>query len=63
MPISAHVRLVQNDASIVSLHDIQEQYCKAEGMERETPVIRFVESVRSLHAGRSGLVRSFWLLL
>lgn len=63
MPISSHVRLVQNDASMVTLQDIYEQHCQAAGIEREYPTLHFIDKVRAMHKAKGGLVRHLWTVL
>lgn len=58
MPVSSHVRLVQNDASMITLQDIYEQHAKMMGKEREYAVMQFVDKLRAIHEAKGGLVRT-----
>lgn len=56
MPIAAHARLVQNDASMTTFQDAYEQHTKAMGIDRDYPVIKFVDKIRSLNAEKGAVV-------
>lgn len=49
VPLAPGVRLIENDASIVSLQDIYEQHCEAIGMKKDDPILAHTERVRALH--------------
>jgi hypothetical protein len=48
VPLSPHLRLLENDTSLVSLQEIYEQYCHDVGMNKDDPVLTFTENLRAL---------------
>lgn len=49
MPFSPSVRIVENDASIVSLQEILESHCDSLGLRKEDPILAVTERLRTLH--------------
>lgn len=47
--LSPGVRLIENDVSITSLHDIFEQYCDSVKMQKDEPILAHTERIRELH--------------
>lgn len=59
VPLSPQLRLIETNASIVSLQDIYERYCQEVGRGKEDAIISWVEKMRSTWAstgGRGGMV-------
>ena len=54
LPAIVHVgqlcRLVESDSSVTSLQDIYERYCEDVGMDKDDPIMAYVEKFRSLMA-------------
>jgi transformation/transcription domain-associated protein len=50
VPMSPSVRLLENDDSFVTLHDIYEQQCVSLGVTREEPLIQSSQKIRSVVA-------------
>ncbi|KZT74387.1 FAT-domain-containing protein [Daedalea quercina L-15889] len=46
VPCSSNMRLVQNDASYITLGDIYDQYCEESGIAREDPILLAVEKLK-----------------
>ncbi|GJN92776.1 hypothetical protein Rhopal_005814-T1 [Rhodotorula paludigena] len=49
VPFSPSVRIVENDASIVSLQEILESHCDSLGLRKEDPILAVTERLRTLH--------------
>jgi len=54
--VTPSIRLVENDASIITLQDVYEVHCKENSVERDDPIVGFVEKLRALSIDRNGLV-------
>ncbi len=48
VPVTPHIRLVQDDASYVSLQGIFEDHCRRHGMNKDEPVLFTIEKLRAL---------------
>jgi len=55
VPITPTLRLVENDASLVTLQDVYEDHCKSLKIDRDDPVISFVSKLRALAVERGGI--------
>jgi transformation/transcription domain-associated protein len=56
VPLSPQLRLVESDASFVSLQDVYERHCEAIGFGKEDPIIAWVEKMRSVADASRDLV-------
>ncbi|KAN0059794.1 transcription-associated protein 1 [Thecaphora frezii] len=54
VPLAPQVRLIDHDASFVSLSDIVEKHCEEIGIGKDDPVIAWVEKMRSSWEGGVG---------
>jgi len=55
IPFSPSLRLVENEASITTLQDVYESHCRERGMDKDDPIMGFVEKLRDLSTTRDGL--------
>ncbi|GAA96948.1 uncharacterized protein L969DRAFT_90354 [Mixia osmundae IAM 14324] len=58
VPLAPHVRLLENDASIVSLQDIYENFCHERGIGKDDPIIHYAEKLRRLAQAHAAVSRS-----
>lgn len=56
IPLATHARLVESDASFVSLHEIYEEHCREVGMGKDDPMMLWVEKMKSTWDPTQGLV-------
>lgn len=55
VPLAPHIRIVQDDASYISLQGIYEDYCRRTGMSKDDPLIFSLKKViASLDPSRGG---------
>ncbi|KAI5305551.1 prephenate dehydratase [Ascosphaera pollenicola] len=52
VPLAAHIRLIQDDPSYVSLQAIYEDHCRRVGMNKDDPILFTMEKMRSLIEAR-----------
>jgi transformation/transcription domain-associated protein len=62
IPLAPHIRMVQDDASYISLQAIFEDHCRKSGMSKDDPILFTMEKLRILAESKS-TVRKFDLLL
>ncbi|KAF1346069.1 hypothetical protein BDV97DRAFT_424127 [Delphinella strobiligena] len=48
VPLSPNIRMVQDDASYISLQGIYEDYCRRNGINKDEPVLFAIEKLRQL---------------
>ncbi|KAI9822659.1 MAG: hypothetical protein M1827_000378 [Pycnora praestabilis] len=48
VPLAPHIRLVQDDASYISLQGVFEDHCRRTGMGKDEPVLFTIEKLRAL---------------
>ncbi|GAA6030453.1 hypothetical protein JCM8097_009114 [Rhodosporidiobolus ruineniae] len=58
VPLSPSVRIVENDASIMTLQDVLEQHCEDLGLKKEDPILAVTERIRTLHRQEPALDRT-----
>lgn len=56
IPLATHARLVESDASFVSLHEIYEEHCREMGMSKDDPIMLWVEKMKSTWDPTKGMV-------
>ncbi|CEH17271.1 Histone acetyltransferase SAGA, TRRAP/TRA1 component, PI-3 kinase superfamily [Ceraceosorus bombacis] len=56
IPLSPQLRLVESDASFVSLQDVFERHCEEIGISKEDPITMWVEKMRSVSDANRHLV-------
>jgi len=49
IPLAPQLRLVQNDASYISLQDVFDDFCSQRDMSREDSLMAFYDRVKALH--------------
>ncbi|KAF3932645.1 hypothetical protein ABW19_dt0201257 [Dactylella cylindrospora] len=47
IPLAPHIRIVQDDASYISLQGIYEEYCRKTGISKDDPLIYAMKSLRN----------------
>ncbi|KAI5282031.1 hypothetical protein KEM52_003794, partial [Ascosphaera acerosa] len=60
VPLASHIRLIQDDATYVSLQAIYEDHCRRVDMHKDDPMLYTIEKMRTLVETRqnvSGLIR------
>ena len=48
VPIAPHIRIVQDDASYISLHAVYEDFCRRTGLAKDAPLIFTMEQLRAM---------------
>ena len=54
-PLSPHIRMVEDDASYLSLHQIYEDFCSRSGVHKDEAIDFYVKSVEEAIAKRTVL--------
>jgi len=47
VPLAPHIRIVEDDASYISLQGIYEDFCRRTGMSKDEPLVFAMKSLRS----------------
>ena len=58
VPLTPHIRLVQDDGSNTSLQNIYEDHCRRNGMSKDDPVLFAMEKLRFLMESRGNVSRA-----
>jgi len=55
VPLAPHVRLLENDSSVISLHEVWEQHCRERGIGKDDPIIAYTERIRAIVHAQPGV--------
>ncbi|KAK9475364.1 uncharacterized protein V1510DRAFT_427714 [Dipodascopsis tothii] len=54
IPLSPHVRIVQDDPKFISMHSIYEDYCKRTGRHKDDPLMYSIQKLRQVFDQKQG---------
>src|SRR5277367_3383260 len=60
-PLSPHIRMVEDDVSYISLHQVYEDFCNRSGVHKDQAIDFYVKSVEDAMAIRNDKDNKDWL--
>jgi len=57
-PLSPHIRMVEDDVSYISLHQVYEDFCNRSGVHKDQAIDFYVKSVEEAMAKRTVITAS-----